>query len=142
MAVAHQIQDIMTKHVHTVRTDTPLLVVARVMRDQQIGDVLVTDEDGALCGIVTDRDIVVRAVASGKPLDRTKVSEVCSPDLVRVDVNASIEEVVRIMREHAIRRVPVVHGDKPIGIVSIGDLARLKDPGSALADISSAAPNN
>jgi CBS domain-containing protein len=142
MAVAYQIQDIMTKHVHTVSIDTPLLTVARIMRDQRIGDVLVTDEDGALCGIVTDRDIVVRAVAAGKPLDRTKVGEICSEDLVQVDVSASIEEIVRIMREHAIRRVPVVHGDKPIGIVSIGDLARLKDPSSALAEISSAAPNN
>jgi CBS domain-containing protein len=141
-AVAHQLQDIMTKKVHTVREDASVLEVARIMRDRRIGDVLVTDEDGALCGIVTDRDIVVRAVAVGLPLDRTKVSEICSEDLVRVDASASIEEIIRIMREHAIRRVPVVHGDKPIGIVSIGDLARFKDPGSALAEISAAAPNN
>jgi len=140
--VGHQIQDIMTKHVHTVREDAPVLEVARIMRDQGIGDVLVTDADGSLCGIVTDRDIVVRAVAAGLPVDRTKVREICSQDLVQVDASASIEEIVQIMRDHAIRRVPVVHGDKPIGIVSIGDLARLKDPNSALADISAAAPNN
>jgi CBS domain-containing protein len=112
------------------------------MRDQQIGDVLVCDEDGSLCGIVTDRDIVVRAVSAGLSLDRTKIGEICSQQLVYVDPDASVEEIVRIMREHAIRRVPVVHGDKPIGIVSIGDLARLNDPNSALADISAAAPNN
>jgi len=142
MAVAPQLQDIMTKQVQTVRTDAPLLEVARIMRDRRSGDVLVTDEDGSLCGIVTDRDIVVRAVAAGLPLDETTVGEICSEDLVQVDATASIEEIIRIMREHAIRRVPVVHGDRPIGIVSIGDLARYKDPSSALAEISSAAPNN
>jgi len=140
--VAPQLQDIMTKQVQTVRTDAPLLEVARIMRDRRIGDVLVTDEDGSLCGIVTDRDIVVRAVAAGLPLDETTVGEICSEDLVQVDATASIEEIIRIMREHAIRRVPVVHGDRPIGIVSIGDLARYKDPSSALAESRSAAPNN
>jgi CBS domain-containing protein len=132
----------MTKQVHTVRTDAPVLEVARIMRDQGIGDVLVTDEAGALSGIVTDRDIVVRAVAAGMSLETTKVGEICSGDLVRVEPDTSVEEVVRIMREHAIRRVPVVQGDKPIGIVSIGDLAQHKDPDSALADISAAEPNN
>ncbi len=140
--MAQQIQDIMTKQVHTVRTDASLLEVARIMRDRRIGDVLVTDDDGALCGIITDRDIVVRAVAAGLPLDRTKAGEISTEDLVQVDATASVEEIITIMREHAIRRVPVVHGDKPIGIVSIGDLAKARDPNSALADISAAAPNN
>ena len=140
--MAQQIRDIMTRQVHTVRTDAPLLEVARIMRDQRIGDVLVTEEDGTLCGIITDRDIVVRAVAAGLPLDRTRVGEICSGDLVQVNEHASVDQIIAIMREHAIRRVPVVEGDKPIGIVSIGDLARLKDPGSALAEISSAVPNN
>lgn len=140
--MAQQIQDIMTKQVHTVRTDETLLEVARIMRDRRIGDVLVVEDDGTLCGIVTDRDIVVRAVAASKPLDQTKAIEICSEDLVQVEPTASIEEIVRIMREHAIRRVPVVQDEKPIGIVSIGDLARVNDPGSALAEISAAAPNN
>jgi CBS domain-containing protein len=140
--VAHQIQDIMTKQVHTVRMNATLLEVARIMRDRRIGDVLVTDDDGSLFGIITDRDIVVRAVAAGMPLDTTKVTEICTEDLVQVDATASLDEIVTIMREHAIRRVPVVHGHKPIGIVSIGDLARVKDPNSALAEISAAAPNN
>ena len=140
--MAHQVQDIMTKHVHTVRPEATVLEVSRIMRDRRIGDVLVTDDDGSLCGIVTDRDIVVRAVAAGMPLDSTRVGEICTQELVQVDATASIEEIVTIMREHAIRRVPVVHGDKPIGIVSIGDLAKVKDPDSALAEISSAAPNN
>jgi CBS domain-containing protein len=140
--VAHQIQDIMTRQVHTVRTDATVLEVARVMRDRRIGDVLVVDDGGRLRGIVTDRDIVVRALAEGRPPDRTQIGEIASADLVRVEPTASIEEIVAIMREHAIRRVPVVRDDRPIGIVSLGDLARIKDPGSALAEISAAAPNN
>ena len=140
--MATQIKDIMTRQVHTVRTSAPLLEVACIMRDQRIGDVLVTEEDGTLCGIVTDRDIVVRAVAAGLPLEQTKVSQICSGDLVYVDESASLDDIVAIMREHAIRRVPVVQNEKPVGIVSIGDLARVKDPNSALAEISSAVPNN
>ncbi len=141
--MANQVQDIMTKQVHCVGSDATLLDVARVMRDQEIGDVLVTDPEGTLRGIVTDRDIVVRAAAAGKALDHTRVGEICSEDLVKLAPTSSIDEAVKIMREHAIRRVPVVEGDgHPVGIVSIGDLARHKDPESALAQISSAAANN
>jgi CBS domain-containing protein len=113
-----------------------------MMRDQRIGDVLVTDREGTLCGIVTDRDIVVRADASAKPLDKTQVREICTDQLVKLEPTSSIDEAVNVMREHAIRRVPVVSAGHPIGIVTIGDLARHKDPNSALAQISSAPPNN
>ena len=140
--MAQQIQDIMTKQIHTVSTDATLLDVARLMRDKRIGDVLVTGRDGTLCGIVTDRDIVVRADAAAKPLDRTKVGDICTSQLVKLAPSSSIDEAVKVMREHAIRRVPVVQDGHPVGIVSIGDLARHKDPDSALAQISSAAPNN
>ena len=140
--MAQQIQDIMTKQIHTVRSDASLLDVARMMRDQRIGDVLVTEGDGTLCGIVTDRDIVVRADASSRPLDRTQVREICTEQLVNLSPESSIDEAVQVMREHAIRRVPVVRDGHAVGIVTIGDLARCKDPNSALAQISSAAPNN
>lgn len=140
--MAQQIQDIMTKQIHSVPDDAPLLEVARMMRDQRIGDVLVTKRDGTLCGIVTDRDIVVRADAAGKSLDQTKVGDICSQQLVKVAPTASIEEAVKVMRDNAIRRVPVVSNGNAVGIVSIGDLARHQDPSSALAQISTAAPNN
>jgi len=139
--MADQIQDIMTKDIHTVDANTPLSTVAKLMRDKRIGGVLVTEQDGTLCGIVTDRDIVVRADALAKPLDKTKVGDICSEELVKVAPDASLDEAVTIMRRHSIRRIPVVRDGKPIGIVSIGDLARHKDPKSALAQISSAPPN-
>ena len=136
------IQDIMTKDLHVVAQDASLLDVAKLMRDKRIGNVLVTKPDGTLCGIVTDRDIVVRADAAGKTLGGTKVGDICSEELVKVEPNQPIDEAVKIMRTHSIRRVPVVSQGKPVGILSIGDLARHKDPESALAQISSAAPNN
>lgn len=140
--MAHQIQEIMTRQIHTVPHDANLRDVARVMRDRRIGDVLVTRRDGTLAGIITDRDIVVRADADGRPLDSTKVSDICSDELVKVTPTTSIDETVNIMRQHAIRRIPVVSDGKAVGIVSIGDLARHRDPSSALAEISSASPNN
>ena len=112
------------------------------MRDQRIGDVLVTHRDGTPCGIVTDRDIVVRADAAGRPLDRTPVGDICTDDVVKLSPTSSIDEAVTVMREHAVRRVPVVRDGHAVGIVTIGDLARHKDPNFALAEISAAAPNN
>jgi CBS domain-containing protein len=140
--MTQQVQDIMTKQIHTVRSETLLIDVARLMRDQRIGDVLVVHGDGSLCGIITDRDIVVRADAAARPLDATPVGDICTDDIVKLAPSSSIDEAVQLMREHAIRRVPVVRDGRAIGIVTIGDLARHKDPGSALAQISSAAPNN
>jgi CBS domain-containing protein len=140
--MSQQIQDIMTKQIHTVHSDATLLDVARVMRDKMIGDVLVTDRDGTLRGIATDRDIVVRAVAAGKSLDKTQVGEICSDKLVKLAPTSTIDEAVKVMRENAIRRVPVVRDGQPVGIVTIGDLARHQDPRSALAQISAAPPNS
>jgi CBS domain-containing protein len=132
----------MTKQLHIVGREVPLLNVARMMRDQRIGDVLVADRDGTLCGIVTDRDIVVRADAAARPLDKTPVGDICSEEVVKLSPDASLDDAVRIMRERSVRRVPVVHDGKVVGIVTIGDLARHKDPNSVLAQISAAAPNN
>ncbi len=140
--MGRRIEEVMTKHVHCVPEHTTLREVARRMRDENIGDVLVTDGAGKLRGIVTDRDLVVRAIAEGRDVDELVARDVCSDRVVTLDRTATVEEAVSLMRDKAIRRVPVVDGDKPVGIVSIGDLAIEQDPRSALADISAAAPNN
>jgi CBS domain-containing protein len=111
------------------------------MRDEDIGDVIVMD-DGKVCGIVTDRDVVVRALAEDRDPKSTKVAEICSRDLTTIAPGDPIDKAVKLMRERSIRRLPVVQGDRPVGIVSIGDLAQDRDPESALADISAAPPNN
>jgi CBS domain-containing protein len=111
------------------------------MRGNDIGDVIVLKEK-RLFGILTDRDIVVRALATRSNPETTTVGEICSRDLTTIEPTSSVEQAVRFMREKAIRRLPVVdEGGDVIGIVSIGDLALERDPDSALADISAAPPN-
>jgi CBS domain-containing protein len=139
--MTQQIKDVMTKQIHSVRRDATLRAVAHVMKEHKIGAVLVTQADGSLLGLVTDRDLVVRGMASDRDLDKTSVAEICSTPPVRLDLTAMVDDAVRLMRERAVRRIPVVADGKPVGIISIGDLARAKDPGSLLAQISAAPPN-
>jgi CBS domain-containing protein len=90
---------------------------------------------------VTDRDIVVRALADGREASATTLADICTRDLETLSPEDSASDAVRLMSSKAIRRVPVVEDGKPVGIVSIGDLAIEQDPDSALADISEAKPN-
>jgi CBS domain-containing protein len=90
---------------------------------------------------LTDRDVVVRAVAEGRDPKSIKVGEIVSEDVATVTPDEPVDKVVSLMREKAIRRVPVVDGGRPVGVVSLGDLAVERDSKSALADISAAEPN-
>lgn len=110
------------------------------MRDEDVGTVLVT-EDGQLRCLVSDRDLVVRAFAEGVDPDRTTVIEAASEDLVTIGPDESVDHAVELMREHAVRRLPVVEGDEAVGIIALGDLAIERDETSALGDISAARPN-
>jgi CBS domain-containing protein len=111
------------------------------MRDNDIGDVVVVAGDDEVLGIVTDRDITVRAIADGCGPD-TPLTDVLSGQVVTVAPDERIERVVDLMREHAVRRIPVVEGGHLAGVVSIGDLAVERDSDSALADISAARENS
>jgi CBS domain-containing protein len=110
------------------------------MRDSNIGTVVVVD-NGKVGGIVTDRDIVVRAVAQGRDPATTKLRDISSHDLTMLSPMDTVEHAVQIMRQKAIRRLPVVENGKPVGIVSLGDLAVERDPDSALGNISAAPAN-
>ncbi|GAA3166623.1 MULTISPECIES: CBS domain-containing protein [Streptomyces] len=134
------VRDIMTGAPVTVGPYTSVAEVARVMRDRDLGSVLVTDGD-RLRGLVTDRDLVVRSVARGGDPEETTVADACSEDLVTVGPDDDLDRAVRLMREHAVRRVPVVEDGHPVGILSLGDAAMERDPDSALGDISVARPN-
>jgi CBS domain-containing protein len=131
---------IMTKDPQVLESNVSLTDAARVMRDSDIGDVIVI-ESGSVCGIATDRDIVVRGIASGKDPSTTPLNEICSRDVTTLTSEMPVKEAVRLMSERAVRRLPVVDGDRPVGVVSLGDLAMDRDPSSALADISEAPPN-
>ncbi|MGW4158250.1 CBS domain-containing protein [Streptomyces sp. NPDC004788] len=135
------INDIMSTRPVTVGSHTSLAEAARMMRDADIGDVLVVDDGGKLCGIVTDRDIVVRALAEGMDPADTTVHAICSSEMVTVPPDDTLEHASSLMREHALRRLPVTDDGQLIGMVTLGDLAMERDPRSALADISSTAAN-
>src|SRR5574340_1090952 len=134
------VRDVMTKDVVTCQSGDSLAQAARKMRDEDIGAVLVMKER-KLCGIVTDRDIAIRAVADGKDPNQVKLGEVCSQDVVSIAPDKPVDEAVKMMRDKALRRLPVVEGDKPVGVVSLGDLAVERDGKSVLASISAAEPN-
>lgn len=119
-------------------TDT-VRTAAQAMDTEEIGDVLVM-KDGELCGIVTDRDLVVRVLAEGKDADDTTLDQVCSHEVTTTTPDADLDEVGVTMREQAIRRMPVVDDGEVVGILSIGDLAIVLDEDSALAEISAASP--
>jgi len=138
--MAQKIKDIMTGSPITLTADRPVTDAATAMKENGIGDVIVTSE-GKMCGVVTDRDIVVRVIAQGREPQSTKLGDVCSRDVASVSPNDDVDRAIQIVRERAVRRVPVVDGGKPVGIISIGDLAIERDQKSALADVSAAAPN-
>lgn len=138
--MTQHVRDIMTAAPVTVEPQASVTAVARIMRDENIGAVLVTDHD-RLRGLVSDRDLVVRALAEGGDPEQTTVATACSEDLVTVGPDEDLDHAVQLMREHAVRRVPVVEEGRPVGIVSLGDLAIERDPESALGDISAAKSN-
>jgi CBS domain-containing protein len=134
------VRDVMTPNPVALQATSSLVEAALAMRDFDVGDVLVLD-DGQICGIVTDRDIVVRGIAGGNYPATVKLGEICSRELTTLSPTDSVEDAVSLMRQKAIRRLPVVENGRPVGILSLGDLALEKDPHSALGDISAAPPN-
>jgi CBS domain-containing protein len=140
--MAERIRDVMTTNPQTLPESTTVREAAETMRANDIGDVVVVDDDGKLSGILTDRDIVVRVVAEARDPRATRIGDIASRELTAVSPDDPVERAVQLMREHAIRRLPAVERSKVVGIVSIGDLALDRDPASALADISAAPPNS
>ena len=135
-----RVKEVMTERPVTLDQGASLTEAAQLMRDGGIGDVIVVEGQEAT-GIVTDRDIVVRGIADGADPKTTRVSEVLSGELASVTPEDSVERAIAVMREKAVRRIPVLEGRKPVGIVSLGDLALERDQRSVLADISDEPPD-
>ncbi|MGH2673488.1 MAG: CBS domain-containing protein [Actinomycetota bacterium] len=136
------VREVMSSTTETVTQETTLADAARVMERANIGDVLIVDGTGQLRGIVTDRDIAIRAVAEGRDPNTTTVDEIMTPTVETISPSATVREAIETMRRHDIRRLPVVDGGSPIGVVSLGDLATSPGSRSVLADLSAAPPNN
>jgi len=137
-----RVSDVMTAAPETLPLDATLHEAARVMRDRGIGDVLVTYA-GRLCGVVTDRDIVVRAVAESRDTSLTPLGDVCTAELTTLHPDDDTGTAERLMCEHAVRRLPVVDAEhRPVGIVCMSDLALANGDSGPLTEISKAPPNN
>ena len=137
--MAAKVRDVMTPGPIGVDYYQSVGDAARTMRDWGVGAVLVVN-DQSLYGLVTDRDLVVRAVADARGPEEP-VGPLSSGNLIGVDAGASAGDAVRLMREHAARRLPVIEDGEVAGMVSLGDLAMHDDPASALAEISKATAN-
>lgn len=136
---------IMDAKVRDVMTPGPIGVdyyrsvgeAARAMRDWGVGAILVVS-NGSLYGLVTDRDLVVRAMAEGRGADEP-VGPLSSANLIGVDADADVHEAMRLMRQHGVRRLPVLEDGQVAGIVSLGDLAMQDEPDLAFAQLSAIA---
>jgi len=121
-----KIRDVMTSNPQSVEPSTPVQQVARLMRDQDVGPIPIV-EKGSVTGIVTDRDIVLNIVAEGKD-PSTPVSEIASRDLITVDPEQTLDEALRLMAQHQVRRLPVCEEDgRLVGIIAQADVARSGD---------------
>ena len=135
------IRDLMTPDPVSVDETTSLQQVARLMRDRDIGDVIV-ERQGAPTGIVTDRDLVVRGMAENEDARSLQAGDICSGDVLSVSPDDDVDDAASLMREAAIRRLPVIENGRAVGIISLGDLAQADDPASVLSDISDEPPND
>lgn len=117
-----KIRELMTTDLVTVSPEATVAEAARLMRDADIGDVLVVD-DGRLVGILTDRDVTVRVTAQGMDPGRARVGDHMTTDLVTGLPDWDVEDAADILAEEQVRRLPILENGRLVGIVSLGDIA-------------------
>ena len=142
--MAKKARDIMSTDVHSISAEATALDAAKKLRDLNVGALPICGEDNRLKGMITDRDIVVKVLAQGKDPSTVTAGELGQGDSETVTIGAddSIDEALRTMKEHAVRRLPVIDGTECIGIVSQADLAKEIDEEQVgeLVEAISAAP--
>ena len=120
-----KVKDIMCKNVYKVTKDSDIQEVCECMEKNDIGCVPVCDENNCCCGIITDRDVVVRCDCKGKDVTETQAKDVMTDSVTTIHPDASITEATEAMKEHKVRRLPVVEENgKVVGILSLGDIAQ------------------
>jgi CBS domain-containing protein len=137
-------RDIMTGSAECVSTTETLADAARKMRDLDVGALPICGESNRLEGMLTDRDIVVRCIADGGDPSSVKVSELAEGKPVTIGADDSVEETLRTMKDHGVRRLPVIDGHDLVGIVSQADVAKNlpEDKIGDLVEAISSAPTN
>src|SRR3989440_12457552 len=139
--MAQMVRDVMTKDPVSMSSDKSVADAAKAMSDLRIGSVAVMEKDKP-CGIVTDRDITVRAVATGSDPSRTRLAEICSHDLASVRPDQSVDDAIQMMKSHDVKRVVVMTDSKLEGILSLGDLTARGEGEDVQQDLSKAEPNS
>jgi CBS domain-containing protein len=132
------VREVMTPKVQSVGEDEPLVEAARMMKTQDVGSLPVV-EAGRLVGTLTDRDIVLRAVAEGADMKAVHVGDIASHEPVTVSPEQGLDEALALMARHHVRRLPVVEGGTLVGILSQADVAleaKEKDTGALVEEIS------
>ena len=136
-----KLRDVMTSPVIRIHPDESVAVAARTLEHYNIGILPVCGNDGRVCGLVTDRDLVTRCLASGRPAARTTVREVMTTQVISASADMEANVAAGLMGREQIRRLPVTENGKLCGMVSLGDLAvreeTVYDAGDALNEISS-----
>ena len=121
--MANTVRDAMTENPRAIGRDSTVVEAANIMRDEDVGIVPIVDGD-KLVGTLTDRDIAIRVVAEGRDTDTTKAEEVASREIVTIDPQQDLDDALRLMARHQVRRLPVVEEDgKLVGIVAQADIA-------------------
>lgn len=135
-----KVREIMTSgSLATATLDTTVEEIANMMKSEDVGAIPVLDDDEKLAGIITDRDIVVRAIAEGEDPTECTAEDILSEQLHTIEPDADLQQAIELMSRHQIRRLPVVEEDQVIGIISLGDVSVKSQPheaGEALEDIS------
>jgi len=122
--MGESIRDLMTDNPRAIDSEKSVADAAKMMRDEDVGLAPIVDGD-KLVGTVTDRDIATRVVAAGKDPESTKVKEIATKDVVTVDPDQDLEEAVRLMAQHQVRRLPVVEeGGRLVGVLAQADVAQ------------------
>jgi CBS domain-containing protein len=122
-----KIKELMTVRPRTVKLGDSIVDAAKLMKGEDAGIAPIVDGD-RLVGVVTDRDIAIRVVAEGRDPESTRVEEIASQDLVTIDPQQDLDEALRLMTHHQVRRLPVVEEDgRLVGIVAQADVARHAD---------------
>jgi CBS domain-containing protein len=125
--MAESIRDLMTENPCSIDADKSVAYAAKMMRDEDVGLAPIVEGD-KLIGTLTDRDIAIRVVAEGKDADETTVREIASTNLVTIDPQQDLDEALRLMAKHQVRRLPVVEEDgRLVGVVAQADVAREGD---------------
>jgi CBS domain-containing protein len=125
--MAHDIRDVMTSNPCTIDADKSVAYAAKMMREEDVGLAPIVEDD-RLVGMLTDRDITIRVVADGRDPKQVRVKEVASSQLVTVNPQQDLDEALRIMAKHQVRRLPVIEeGGRLVGVVAQADIAREGD---------------